>query len=44
MAWPVRSRAQEAMAELVPMVMDGRIRHREDVRDEARREAGRPTP
>jgi NADPH-dependent curcumin reductase CurA len=26
-------RTEEAMAELVPMVMDGRIRHREDVRD-----------
>ena len=26
-------RAGEAMAELAPMVMDGRIKHREDVRD-----------
>jgi len=26
-------RTEEAMAELVPMVMDGRLRHREDVRD-----------
>jgi NADPH-dependent curcumin reductase CurA len=27
------SRTDEAMAELVPMVMDGKIRHREDVRE-----------